>query len=452
VPTPYWSWERIPTSYHGAVRDRTFTDAEVARLAQFQMVTVEKWYTPCASAGPPHQSGPSCAVEGITERLFGRLRAANPNVTTILYWNTMFDFSFYTAHQRMLDLEAAGTRAFLRDETGEVLSLCNDGDVYCNITTFDWTVPEVRALWIEQVTNATATGLVDGIFADHSANEGTAIGGSADRQAPNQLCNGKGAGRACYNFTDTFRDSFNSWHAWATNYTQDVLSKTTGGPVIQGPLAAMNTLHDIVDPNYCDFGGILRAQATSGQAVFEARGSCQPSESCLAAYLAAAEPGTYLHCLYTGDELLAKTSFPEMDRFLGAPNGSATETAPGSELYRRFFASGTEVEWNNRTRKGSITWRGQPTPAPTPPPPIPASCGPPLQDTGLASHDLGDEVRVASLAECCSRCHGKKHCVGYAWHTEEGNRCHFHSTGAKQNPGVVGCTSGFLVTNSTAGR
>ena len=27
---------------------------------------------------------------------------------------------------------------------------------------------------------------------------------------------------------------------WATNFTQDLLSKTTGGPVIQGPLAAMN--------------------------------------------------------------------------------------------------------------------------------------------------------------------------------------------------------------------
>ena len=50
----------------------------------------------------------------------------------------MFDFSFYTAHQRMLELEAQGLQAFLRDEDGEVLSLCNDGDVYCGITTFNW--------------------------------------------------------------------------------------------------------------------------------------------------------------------------------------------------------------------------------------------------------------------------------------------------------------------------
>jgi hypothetical protein len=91
------------------------------------------------------------------------------------------------------------------------------------------------------VTNATATGLVDGIFADHSANEGSGIGAvNRDDQGPNQLCNGAGAGRQCYNFTETFKTSFNSWHLWMTNYTQDLLSGTTGGPVIQGPLASMN--------------------------------------------------------------------------------------------------------------------------------------------------------------------------------------------------------------------
>ena len=119
----------------------------------------------------------------------------------------------------MLDLEAAGVPAFLRDEAGAVISLCNDGNVYCNITTYDWTQPKVRELWLGVVTRATATGLVDGIFADHSANEGTIIGfsGKLNPRAPqgsNQLCNGKGDGRRCFNFTDSFRDSFNSWHAW----------------------------------------------------------------------------------------------------------------------------------------------------------------------------------------------------------------------------------------------
>ena len=95
-----------------------------------------------------------------------------------------------------------------------------------------------------------------------------------------------------YNFTDAFRDSFNSWHTWMTNYTQDLLSNVTGGPVIQGPLASMNQLGNDTDPSACDFQAIRQAQSASGMAVFEARGSCIPSESCIAAFLAAAEPGT----------------------------------------------------------------------------------------------------------------------------------------------------------------
>ena len=50
----------------------------------------------------------------------------------------MFDFAFYSAHAKMLEMEEAGMHSFLRDQTGKVISLCNDGDVYCNITTFDW--------------------------------------------------------------------------------------------------------------------------------------------------------------------------------------------------------------------------------------------------------------------------------------------------------------------------
>ena len=46
----------------------------------------------------------------------------------------MFDFAFYGYHQGMLDLEARGVHAFLRDENGDVIYLCNDGNVYCNIT------------------------------------------------------------------------------------------------------------------------------------------------------------------------------------------------------------------------------------------------------------------------------------------------------------------------------
>jgi hypothetical protein len=151
------------------------------------------------------------------------------------------------------------------------------------------------------------------------------------------------------------------WHLWGTNYTQDLLSRTTGGPVIQGPLASMNNMTYkgpgmITDPSYCDFDGIRDAQAHSGMAVFEARGSCRITETCLAAYLAAVEKGTYIHCTYNGDDLLNATSFPEMDYKLGPPAGKAKETAPNSNVWVRTFGAGTVVTYNNNAKTGTVVW------------------------------------------------------------------------------------------------
>lgn len=62
---------------------------------------------------------------------FRRIKEINPTVTTIMYLNSNFDFAFYRLHGAMLALEARGQPAFLRDEKGVVVSLCNDGNVYC---------------------------------------------------------------------------------------------------------------------------------------------------------------------------------------------------------------------------------------------------------------------------------------------------------------------------------
>ena len=88
APHPHWSWDVVPTSFHGAPKTRPFNDSELERLARYSMVTLEKWYTPCASKGGYGipQSGPSCAVETKTENVFRRLKALSPNLTANLYW------------------------------------------------------------------------------------------------------------------------------------------------------------------------------------------------------------------------------------------------------------------------------------------------------------------------------------------------------------------------------
>jgi len=59
-------------------------------------------------------------------------------------------------------------------------------------------------------------------------------------------------------------------------------------------------------------------------------------------------------------DLLGATSFPEMDRYLGPPNGRAIETVPGSNVWRRSFGGNgapTVVEWDEHKQAGRIAWR-----------------------------------------------------------------------------------------------
>jgi hypothetical protein len=128
----------------------------------------------------------------------------------------------------------------------------------------------------------------------------------------------------------------------------------------------------------CSFDSIIAEQTKGYKAgervlhltVVEAKGkgSCKPSESCIAAYLAAAEPYTYMHCMgNTGglhgqggsDDMLGDTSFPEMDYELGPPHGKAVE-GPRNIWVRKFgdATKPTVVTWDNRKKSGTVQWAG----------------------------------------------------------------------------------------------
>jgi hypothetical protein len=317
------------------------------------------------------------------------------------------------------------------------------------MTTYDWTKPWVRQFWIDTVVNFTKTGVVDGIFADHSGKWGNGLDIGADKkgQGPNQYCNG-GAKGTCYDFDTNFTESFNSWHDWVTNYTQDVLSKSTGGPVIQGALATMS------GPSPCDFDAMRSAFDNTSHVMLEAK-RCQPDPNCIAAYLAAVQPGVYLHCLYNGDDLVADTGFPEMDYALGPPDGPATEVpAPGSNVWRRTFGAGVVVLYDNNLRRknGTVTWPNRPPP---PPPPTPGSltCG----AGGVPSSELvnftfgADDVAVKptpSAQSCCTLCAETPGCAKWAWHYDDrspnGPVCHAHGADTKPIKAQAGVIAGVL--------
>ena len=86
--------------------------------------------------------------------------------------------------------------------------------------------------------------------------------------------------------------------------------------------------------------------------------SCQPTEACLAAFLAAAKPYMYIYCQWDhGEDLLKETTFPEMDFKLGAPHGKAVQTS--KDQWTRKFGDAskpTVVSWDNAKHTGSVKW------------------------------------------------------------------------------------------------
>jgi hypothetical protein len=60
-PAPFFSWAVLPRAFHGANRSGLFTPAAIAQLSGYSMVTLEKWYTPCAAPSNATQGNASCS-------------------------------------------------------------------------------------------------------------------------------------------------------------------------------------------------------------------------------------------------------------------------------------------------------------------------------------------------------------------------------------------------------
>lgn len=361
-----------------------------------------------------------------------------------MYLNSMFDFDFYHLNGIIQAREANGEKLLLRDRNDVLVTLCNDGDFYCNVTFFDHTVPAMRELWLEAVSNATRDGLVDGIFADH-ANQMIVPG----TDGTPELCNG--TPQKCFYFTQDFANNFNEGHAWIVNASQDMLSKRSGsGPVIDGPFASY-------DVSACDFTALRSAVLRRPNTIIEAskgdnnNSPCLPDDSCVANFLAAAEKYTYFTCLSSGSgDTFLPPFIPEFLYSLGEPNGPPVMI--GSDGVERNFTSAagiTTARVNLTTGVGQMSWAGV-APSKTPsasPSPLPQSCGTIYQNTAISGYDVTASTIVNNSDECCALCKkANTLCTQWCYHGEEGRQnkeCHLHSKLGLRHS-LVGATSGVL--------
>jgi hypothetical protein len=250
--------------------------------------------------------------------------------------NSVLDFPMYALHEQVL----AHPAWMLHTSSGEVFNMSGDhfyGDV------FDYTVEGMVQAYLETCINATATGVVDGCFADRSVSN---ISDAAVASQPGQ------------------------WDTAHLNALRELTARIAPGPLIAnhaygypGLTAAMVETCTPDATGFQELSTTIRSgQLTQCHCGQDTHVDCSESDArfnaTVAMFLIAAQPHSYFGCglWYFNSTSVTTASplwMPMFDRPLGSPLGDAT--LDGSR-YTRHFATGTWAEWDIQTGLGQVHW------------------------------------------------------------------------------------------------
>lgn len=146
---PNFSWNKIPRWV--AVRNReAFSEEDVTSIANnFQLVMLEK----------ANYQGFEFIEDGI-ENAATRIKAINPNLTTLFYYNTRINYFGYEANIEY-DINALSWSTYL------------DGEIYLFKDLYYWynhDVEDMRNWWVDTCVNMANLDVIDGIFVDKITN------------------------------------------------------------------------------------------------------------------------------------------------------------------------------------------------------------------------------------------------------------------------------------------
>ena len=108
---------------------------------------MEKFQGPC---GNSVSASPACDQEEQIIEPLRAVKAIDPNISTVFYYNSVLDFPQYKLHARML----ADPSLMLRDKDGNIVRMSAPTQVPGHTTdVFDFSNPRARALFIEECVN-----------------------------------------------------------------------------------------------------------------------------------------------------------------------------------------------------------------------------------------------------------------------------------------------------------
>ncbi|MEW4561830.1 putative glycoside hydrolase [Bremerella sp. JC770] len=144
---PEFNWDSVPIAFHFGKSQGLLTEEEakfVASRANFV----------CLEKGHAIQSHGS--TEAGIEAEAKQLKALNPKMKVIFYWNTFLDYSMYDAHQEY----ARHPEWWLKTNRGELDRKKG------RLMRYDLSRADVRGWWTNVAANAVVAGSCDGVFMD----------------------------------------------------------------------------------------------------------------------------------------------------------------------------------------------------------------------------------------------------------------------------------------------
>ena len=397
VPPPSsvrFSWDTVQPFFHADNVTGPYSDEAIRSMAKFPIVTLEKWHGACVgSATADHcpdisrDSYPCCEEERIVSDL-QRVKAINPNASTVIYFNMVLDFPQYKLHQDMLANPhwalalPNGSRCLMMGDSGPGTN--NPGGhpgMLGGMDIFDFAQPAVVQAFVDACVKPVQAGHADGCFLDRAIScvptSGCALGESGCLMCPL--------------LSAAHKKAWDDGHA-------DVLSKLQQGigpekPLIANHATSLETTNAAQLENFFqgETGGVAgiqhlldcTAHTKLCEAHFTIGSDCANITNPLAAFLIGAGRQAYFGCgawhVHDSTGKLAVGKWhPCFDKKLGEPVG-AVKVAGGAGCdaswmqppvpghwrghspnctFERSFASGTVVHFDGAKNVGSIKWAG----------------------------------------------------------------------------------------------
>ena len=117
-PSVHFSWDTVPVFFHSSNYTGPYDDEAIRIMARFPLVTIEKFQGPDSGYKYPLNPYKCCEEDRIVKTL-KRVKAINPNVSGVFYYNSVLDFPQYRLHEEFSKNESW----WLRDSHGNVIRI-----------------------------------------------------------------------------------------------------------------------------------------------------------------------------------------------------------------------------------------------------------------------------------------------------------------------------------------